>query len=57
MSFFQIIILTIIGCLIGYCVIDRICLCIERRAMSKAERDVLKFIDDGLDDENPDDKI
>ena len=57
MSFFQIIILTIIGCLIGYCVIDRICLCIERSAMSKAERDVLKFIDDGLDDENPDDKI
>ena len=57
MSFFQIIILTIVGCLIGYCVIDRICLCIERRAMSKAERDVLKFIDDGLDNENPDDKI
>ena len=57
MSFFQIVILTIVGCLIGYCVIDRICLCMERRAMSKAERDVLKFIDDSLDDENLDDKI
>ena len=57
MSFFQIIILTIVGCLIGYCVIDRICLCMERRTMSKAERDVLKFIDDSLDDENLDDKI
>ena len=52
MSFFQIIILMFVGCIIAYLFTDRICKCIEHKHTSKSFDLFMKEIKDNADEDD-----